>query len=69
MYKMHHPKAKIEYICENLKSTKRPDTHRADVQAETFDIAECLNTICKEARFVNIIQRQYMNQPNMHSTN
>jgi len=30
---------------------------------------ECLNTIYKAAPFVNIIQSQDSNHPNMHSTN
>ena len=51
------------------KEHERPDTDWTEISAEIFNFADSLDTEYEEAKFVNIIQGQESNQPNVHSTN
>jgi hypothetical protein len=69
MYKMYHPKADIDRLY-----VKRKEGGRGMVQVETvykaeiINIAEYLNTNCKEDQFVNIVKNHESTQPYMNST-
>jgi hypothetical protein len=57
MYKLqHNPKAdicRVQGACEKERR-KRAGTNEMDTQTKTINVAECLNTNCKEDQFVNI---------------
>jgi len=69
IYKMHYTEADIGRLY-----VKRKEGGRALVQieaaykAEIINIAEYLNTNCKEDHFVNIVKSHKSTQPNMNST-
>jgi len=68
VYKMRHPKADIDRLY-----VKREEGGRVLVQieatykAEIINIAEHLNTNCKEDQFVNIAKSNESTRPNMNS--
>jgi len=55
MYKMHHPKADIDRLYVKRKEGGRGLVQvEAAYKAEIINIAEYLNTKCKEDQFVNV---------------
>jgi hypothetical protein len=68
MYKMHHPKADIDRLYVKRKEGRRGMVQvKAAYKAEIINIAEYLNTNCKEHQFVNIVKNHESTQPNMNS--
>jgi len=68
MYKIHHPKADIDRLYVERKEGGRGLVQvEVAYKAEIINIAEYLNTKCKEDQFVNIVKNHESTQPNMKS--
>jgi hypothetical protein len=64
---MHHPKAYIDGLYVKRKGGGGLVQVEAAYKAEIINIAEYLNTKCKEDQFVNIVKNHESTQPNMKS--
>jgi len=67
---MHHPKADMDRLYVKMKEGGRGLVQiEAAYKAEIINIAEYLNTNCKEDQFVNITKNHESAEPNTNSIN
>ena len=64
---MHHPKADTDRLYVKRKEGGRGLVQvEAAYKAEIINIAEYLNTNCKDDQFVNSVKKHESTQPNMN---
>ena len=69
MYTLHHPVADIDRLYIKWEEALRGLVQiEVTCKAELVNIAECLNTKCKEDQFVNIVKSDESSQQNISST-
>jgi len=69
MYEMRYTKADVDRLYVREKECGRGVVQVEETsQTEVMNIAEYLNTIYAEDRFVSIVKSHECNQPNMNST-